>query len=723
LSWSDLEAAADQVALAAASIAKRQEGDAQTCLAFARDLANSLKENDSGYDKAMVLNAALQDMLHASQSLEDVEHIQDVSQRLKERMIDMQLMTEDMLSNARGTHWGQQAVTQEEPSMKRRLSFELERKVELLSRKVQSKTAECQKLQKSNAMLRAELGASVKQGEHEDSPEMEEIRAALKGFKDSMIKVEGADFTPYAFESLRNESLSLLEKVAEHLHNVYTVNRRQAMLLEAAEKEAAEHKASAQRMQAELQASRRLQEELEKASKLPRFSSNQERLQLQAEIRELEEEVLHWQHETEEARSGMSDQMSENDALRKQLSAAEDKCHQLLAQFHNGSDSLVGSLKQQLEEAVAEIEKLQVKAARSEVAKAEMQQALEELKEDLGALEFNELEKEVDAEMEIAEQSVPDWIVHRVAAGNFHDADAGLLAKKLTAMIRRSAAQPSSDAGGQAEEADDTEAIVTDFVDKACEWQAEVQSLSQELGRANAAAEEWKSRATSQEAFIRAFEGSKAPSLASDSSSNSDAESPRSSGTAASCQNDAESDASSRSMIKLEMDIARLQSRVAGLQTEGKWKHKRILQLEEELSKLMIELENSEVQQAKLEAELEIAKEPATSSWLAASRQFLMDGIESDSAKSSPRMLGRSITGLQKLCHVAQEDVDDGEELTWLSESVEGSATPRSYVGKKKGDSCSSASASDVGSPMEEDCSATATLEDFIWGGNEPLTP
>eukprot|EP00192_Tetraselmis_astigmatica_P013363 CAMPEP_0117648710 /NCGR_PEP_ID=MMETSP0804-20121206/562_1 /TAXON_ID=1074897 /ORGANISM="Tetraselmis astigmatica, Strain CCMP880" /LENGTH=323 /DNA_ID=CAMNT_0005454355 /DNA_START=318 /DNA_END=1290 /DNA_ORIENTATION=- len=258
---------------------------------------------------------------------------------------------------------------------------------------------------------------------------------------------------------------------------------------------------------------------------------------------------------------------------------------------------------------------------------------------------------------------------------------------------------------------------------QACEWQAEVQSLSQELGRANAAAEEWKSRATSQEAFIRAFEGSKAPSLASDSSSNSDAESPRSSGTAASCQNDAESDASSRSMIKLEMDIARLQSRVAGLQTEGKWKHKRILQLEEELSKLMIELENSEVQQAKLEAELEIAKEPATSSWLAASRQFLMDGIESDSAKSSPRMLGRSITGLQKLCHVAQEDVDDGEELTWLSESVEGSATPRSYVGKKKGDSCSSASASDVGSPMEEDCSATATLEDFIWGGNEPLTP
>lgn len=52
------------------------------------------------------------------------------------------------------------------------------------------------------------------------------------------------------------------------------------MLLEESERELAESKANVTRLQAELQASIRLQEETEKVSKLPRFSRNQERVEV-----------------------------------------------------------------------------------------------------------------------------------------------------------------------------------------------------------------------------------------------------------------------------------------------------------------------------------------------------------------------------------------------------------------------------------------------------------
>ena len=73
--------------------------------------------------------------------------------------------------------------------------------------------------------------------------------------------------------------------------------------------------------------------------------------------------------------------------------------------------------------------------------------------------EFRKLEEEVDAEMEIDDLSPPEWITERISAGELLDVDAGRLARRLTAMIRHSvtADRPV---------AEDTEAVITEFVDK-----------------------------------------------------------------------------------------------------------------------------------------------------------------------------------------------------------------------------------------------------------------
>ena len=73
--------------------------------------------------------------------------------------------------------------------------------------------------------------------------------------------------------------------------------------------------------------------------------------------------------------------------------------------------------------------------------------------------EFRKLEEEVDAEMEIDCLSPPDWITERISAGELLDVDAGRLARRLTAMIRKTvtADRPV---------AEDTEAVITEFVDK-----------------------------------------------------------------------------------------------------------------------------------------------------------------------------------------------------------------------------------------------------------------
>lgn len=59
----------------------------------------------------------------------------------------------------------------------------------------------------------------------------------------------------------------------------------------------------------------------------------------------------------------------------------------------------------------------------------------------------------------MGELTPPDWIVQKVAAGEMLDVDAGRLARKLTAMIKRSAA-------AEQEVSDDTENIISEFVDK-----------------------------------------------------------------------------------------------------------------------------------------------------------------------------------------------------------------------------------------------------------------
>jgi predicted nucleic acid-binding Zn-ribbon protein len=98
----------------------------------------------------------------------------------------------------------------------------------------------------------------------------------------------------------------------------YAVIRRRSLLLEACEKENEDLKGLVSSMKGELQASLRLQAEIQKSSsRLPRFSERPSRHE--EYILDLEEEVRHWQDETEETRNELSDQLSENAALRKQV--------------------------------------------------------------------------------------------------------------------------------------------------------------------------------------------------------------------------------------------------------------------------------------------------------------------------------------------------------------------------------------------------------------------
>lgn len=58
-----------------------------------------------------------------------------------------------------------------------------------------------------------------------------------------------------------------------------------------------------------------------------------------------------------------------------------------------------------------------------------------------------------------------------------------------------------------------------------------------------------------------------------------------------------------------QMEIAHLQTKIAGVESESASKGRRILQLEEELGHMLTELENSEVRQAELEAQIDFMKE------------------------------------------------------------------------------------------------------------------
>ena len=63
------------------------------------------------------------------------------------------------------------------------------------------------------------------------------------------------------------------------------------------------------------------------------------------------------------------------------------------------------------------------------------------------------------------------------------------------------------------------------------------------------------------------------------------------------------------------MEISRLQTRIAGLESESSSKASRVTQLEEELGSMLTELENSEVKQVELEAQLEVLQNAVDKQW------------------------------------------------------------------------------------------------------------
>jgi len=463
--WSEIQATASEMSEKFEHLSTSHMDEVQGALQHVRSLSHLICRFAACKDDS-IPDAEIQSVSETCDSLRRVLEQSSISPSLKamgsltqdltEKVRDLQLAIEEVMPPMPPVDMVK--VETQNMHQKHRLAFQLEHKIENLTKKLEHKTQQSAELQQSNADLRAELSRSLKQTS-EHGLELKETQTFLMAVEAAVSEIHGLEEGDKVvlLSTMKAEGATLAKKLNQRLSDIGIVSKRRSLLLEACEKENEDLKSLVSGMKSELQASLRLQAEMQKASsRLPRFSERPERNE--AYVMDLEEEVRHWQNETELTRNELSDQLSENAALRKQLNAAEDKQQQLLAQEHEGSQLPIIHLEEKLAAAEAELEQYKRNAVRDEASKVELKEALEELKADLGEEEFDKLEKLVEGEIDDGGFPTAAWVRETMSAGSLMDLNTGRLARKLSAMIKL--------ASRTDEDTEETEAVILEFVDK-----------------------------------------------------------------------------------------------------------------------------------------------------------------------------------------------------------------------------------------------------------------